>query len=73
MHNFLRPATPTVSVERKKVDGACPKCGTEDLAAYRVLSEGGWWDVVKCQTCLASVSREPGPLLGPITPLGMEV
>ena len=27
------------------------------LAEYRVLSEGGWWDVRKCQTCLASLSE----------------
>jgi hypothetical protein len=31
-----------------------------------VLSEGGWWDVVKCQRCLCSVERNPGPLLGGI-------
>lgn len=70
MHNFIRPATPTVTAERSKVNGTCPECGQANLAAYRVLSEGGWWDVVKCQTCLASVRRERGPLLGPIKPLG---
>jgi hypothetical protein len=31
-----------------------------------VLSEGGWWNVTKCQSCLCSVKREPGPLLGGI-------
>jgi hypothetical protein len=31
-----------------------------------VLSEGGWWNVVKCQDCLCSVERERGPLLGGI-------
>ncbi|MEN9704362.1 MAG: hypothetical protein RLZZ393_241, partial [Pseudomonadota bacterium] len=33
----------------------------------RVLSEGGWWEVVKCGHCLHSVSREPGPLFGTLT------
>ena len=43
--------------ERRPVDGKCEECGAETLAEYRVLSEGGWWDVRKCQTCLASLSR----------------
>ena len=48
------------------VAGECPECGEEALQAYPVLSEGGWWDVTKCQQCLCSVKREPGPLLGGI-------
>ena len=44
-----------------------------NLAEYRVLSEGGWWDVRKCQSCLASVSREPAPLFGVFTPLGLQI
>jgi hypothetical protein len=73
MHSFPRPQTPTVTAPREKVDGACPECGAEDLAAYRVMSEGGWWNVVKCQSCLHSVKRERGPLLGPIRPLGLDL
>jgi hypothetical protein len=73
MHNFPRPETPTVAVERQDVDGTCPECDQNTLASYRVLSEGGWWDVVKCQSCLHSVSRTKGPLLGPITPLGLSL
>lgn len=69
MHNFPRPATPTVDAPRTPVPGACPACGSESLAAYRVMSEGGWWNVVKCAHCLHSVSREPGPLFGAFTPL----
>jgi hypothetical protein len=53
-------------LERQPVDGACPRCGTAELRSYPVNSEGGWFDVVKCQACLFSVSREPGPRLGPI-------
>ena len=50
--------------------GACPECGAEALARYRVMSEGGWWLVIKCGQCLHSVSREPGPMLGAFVPLG---
>jgi hypothetical protein len=64
---FMRPSTPEVHAERVAVPGACPACGAESLQRYRVLSEGGWWNVVKCRGCLRSVSREPGPLLGPLT------
>jgi hypothetical protein len=61
---YPRPDTPTVAVERVPVEGTCPECGAADLRAYPVLSEGGWYQVVKCQACLASVSREPdaGPI-----------
>ena len=59
---FVRPQTATVDATRTAVPGACPACGAQDLAAYRVLSEGGWWDVVKCRQCLVSVERRPGPL-----------
>jgi hypothetical protein len=70
VHNFPRPSTATVSAPRTPVPGACPECGAESLASYRVMSEGGWWLVVKCGHCLHSVSREPGPLLGAFSPLG---
>jgi len=53
-------------LERKPVDGTCPRCGADDLRSYPVFSEGGWFDVIKCQSCLLSVSRERGPRLGPI-------
>jgi hypothetical protein len=61
-----RPTEATLSVEREDVDGQCPACGESTLQSYPVLSEGGWFDVVKCSNCLHSVSREPGPKLGPI-------
>jgi vanillate/4-hydroxybenzoate decarboxylase subunit D len=54
-----------VSVEREPVEGACSECGEERLMRYPVLSEGGWYDVVKCQSCLHSESREGDPV-GPI-------
>jgi vanillate/4-hydroxybenzoate decarboxylase subunit D len=61
-----RPTEETLSVQREAVEGKCPECGEEKLERYPVLSEGGWFDVVKCANCLHSVSREPGPKLGPI-------
>jgi vanillate/4-hydroxybenzoate decarboxylase subunit D len=70
VHNFPRPTTATVSCARTPVAGTCPECGAQALASYRVMSEGGWWRVVKCGQCLHSVSREPGPLLGAFVPLG---
>ena len=73
MHSFLRPDQPHLFVERRPVEGACPECGAEQLAEYRVLSDGGWWDVRKCQRCLASVSRERAPRYGSYTPLGLEI
>jgi vanillate/4-hydroxybenzoate decarboxylase subunit D len=56
-------------VERLPVEGTCPRCGEAELRSYAVNSEGGWFDVVKCQRCLCSVERERGSRLGPIQPL----
>ncbi|MFL9995165.1 hypothetical protein PQR34_31965 [Paraburkholderia sediminicola] len=52
-------------LEREPVDGACPECGSDALKRYPVHSEGGWFDVVKCQVCLHSIKRERGARLGP--------
>jgi transposase-like protein len=65
--SYPRPQEPTLSVERARVEGTCPECGASDLRRYPVLSEGGWFQVVKCQECLHSVSRAPWSRLGPIT------
>ena len=73
MHTFPRPQQTHLSVEREPAEGACPECGARALAAYRVLGEGGLRDVVKCQECLASVTRERAPLLGSLTPLGLTI
>jgi hypothetical protein len=69
VYSFPRPQEPYVTVERAPVDGACAACGAEDLAEYPVLSEGGWWQVRKCQRCLHLASREPGPMFGSYRPL----
>jgi vanillate/4-hydroxybenzoate decarboxylase subunit D len=73
MHAFPRPDQPYLSVERTPVQGRCPECGGGNLAEYPVLSEGGWWNVRKCQDCLASLQRERGPLFGVYVPLGLEI
>jgi hypothetical protein len=54
----------TTSVDRETVPGACPECGTHDLKRYPVLALGGWFIAVKCQACLASLSRKPWKRLG---------
>lgn len=66
MQTYLRPEDLFVRVEKASVDGSCPECGAKDLKTYPVLSEGGWWDVVKCQSCLCSVERKASSLLGGI-------
>jgi vanillate/4-hydroxybenzoate decarboxylase subunit D len=73
VHTFPRPTAQHLSVERKPAEGVCAECGARELADYRVVSEGGWWDVRKCQRCLASVRRERGPRFGSYTPLGLEI
>ncbi len=68
MSNFLfpRPAEAAPVQSREPVEGACDECGAEDLLRYPVLSEGGWFIVVKCQSCLYSMSREHWARLGAV-------
>ena len=44
-----------------------PGSSASDFRRYPVLSEGGWYVVVKHQPTLRSVSRVPWKLLGPTT------
>jgi hypothetical protein len=46
------------------VAGACPECGRDELRRYPVLAAEGWFEVVKCQHCLGTLSREPWHRLG---------
>lgn len=43
-----------------------PDSTAADFKRYPVLSEGGWFMVVKHQRTLACVSRKPWRLLGPV-------
>lgn len=43
-----------------------PGSTAADFRRYPVLSEGGWYLVVKHQPTLRSVSRKPWSLLGPV-------
>ena len=61
-----------VSAERLRalgvdLDRDFPGAGAEEFAEYPVLSEGGWFMVVKHQPTLRTVSRVPWRLLGPVT------
>ena len=58
MDSFPRPTEERLYEKKEKVDRVCPECGSQDVAAYRVLSDAGWWDVVKCQDCLYSLERK---------------
>jgi len=49
---------------KEAVSGSCSQCGAAALARYPVLSADGWFEVVKCQTCLHSESRAPWNRLG---------
>jgi vanillate/4-hydroxybenzoate decarboxylase subunit D len=74
MHTFPRPTEFHLSVERVPVSGStCPECGSGEIASYRVLSEGGWWDVRKCQACLCSLERAQAPRYGSFVPLASEL
>jgi predicted RNA-binding Zn-ribbon protein involved in translation (DUF1610 family) len=72
-HTFQRPAERYLHVVRSAVEGTCPTCGAAELAAYRVLSDRGFFNVVKCQRCLHSLEREPAPPFGSYVPLGLEI
>ncbi len=69
MSNFLftRPSDPTPVQEREAVDGSCAECSAEELMRYPVLSEGGWYMVIKCQACLYSQHREKWTRLGHVS------
>ncbi|KHL02472.1 hypothetical protein [Sinomonas humi] len=63
---YDRPTELLVNQERVPAKGKCPECSEEQLFSYPVLSEGGWFKVVKCRHCLASLKRESDPV-GQIT------
>jgi hypothetical protein len=64
MADLGRQAAGLSRTERSPVSGSCPECGAAALARYPVVSEGGWFEVVKCQECLASVARTRWSRLG---------
>jgi hypothetical protein len=58
MNKFPRPAEESLFEKKEEVDQVCPECGNHNIAAYTVLTDGGWWDIVKCQDCLYSLDRK---------------
>jgi hypothetical protein len=69
---YERPTELLVHQERTPVAGECPECSEPRLDAYPVLSEGGWFNVVKCRACLHSVERVADPA-GPTTILSTTI
>ncbi len=66
MPQSTSPPIPILSVKREDTEGICPECGEAGLQRYPVLSDGGWFEVVKCRACLCSVSRTPWSRLGTV-------
>ncbi|MES2495694.1 MAG: hypothetical protein V4618_06255 [Pseudomonadota bacterium] len=72
--DFLRPDAGKRPVSREYLDkigvdleADFPGSTPDDFMEYPVLSEGGWFIVVKHQRTLVTVSKKPWRLLGPIT------
>ncbi|MDV6247192.1 hypothetical protein [Rhodococcus opacus] len=65
MH-YPRPAQHVVPSPKEPVDAACPACASQDVKRYPVQSEGGWFEVVRCQSCLHQLERVKWRLYGPI-------
>lgn len=68
------PVVTRIGVSRKDleshgvdIDRDFPGSGLENFRQYPVLTEGGWYLVVKHQPTLTTVAKTTGPLLGPIT------
>jgi len=59
---FPRPEAERLFVDRKPVEGICPKCGANELARYPVANYLGPRIVTKCQKCFYHVAIDvPGP------------
>jgi hypothetical protein len=68
VHQARRPVSAAELVEAG-VDLArdFPGATVDEFREYPVLSEGGWFIVIKHQPTLRTVSRKPWRLLGPVT------
>jgi len=70
MKPVLRPNEPYLFVDKVAVEkDSCPECKSSNIKTYSVLSEGGWWNVKKCQDCLTSLDRQPAGLFGSMSTL----
>lgn len=45
-------------VERERVDRDCPECGSEEVARYPTLRFKGWFEIVRCQECMALLEED---------------
>jgi N-methylhydantoinase B len=50
--------------ELEPVEGSCASCGAAELRKYPLLAADGWFEVVKCRSCLRTASRTPWYRLG---------
>ena len=78
MSNSSPQIAPGISIEREPVTNQdlaavgvdlaldFPGSSAADFARYPVLSEGGWFMVIKHRPTLQSVSRTPWDLFGPV-------
>jgi len=68
VHQERRPVT-EAQLRDAGVDLArdFPGAAIDEFREYPVLSEGGWFIVIKHQPTLRAVSRKPWRLLGPVT------
>ena len=66
MLTYTRPTEKFISVKKENVASQCPQCKSTNIKKYPVLSNSGWYQVVKCQDCLYSLEREKGLRYGSI-------
>ncbi|RYE43529.1 MAG: hypothetical protein EOP24_28000 [Hyphomicrobiales bacterium] len=81
MSNRKFTIAPTISLDRERVTVSelqaagidlgrdFPGATEDDFRKYPVLSEGGWFIVIKHQPTLQTVTRVPWGLFGPIQPM----
>lgn len=55
---YMRPTEQFLFVERKPVEGKCPRCGSTDIRKYPVFHNGYPWIATKCQNCLYHLRLE---------------
>lgn len=55
---FLPPAEEFLSVERKPVEGTCPRCSSTNIARYPVANYIGPRMVTKCQDCFEHLATD---------------
>ena len=55
---YPRPEEQYRFVERKRVNGKCPECGSDNIARYPIMHHMGPRMATKCQDCLYTLKLE---------------